>query len=178
TALFRSREAAGAATADRETCRVDQPLVRQRLGAGDAVLHVDDAPFAVQAGAVRAAIAGAAAVVHVEDGEAPAGPELPRHAERRRRRPGRPAVALHDQGRQLALRRREVWVHRRVVEAVRRLAVLARPAYRTGDGDRVRVDGDVPRAAQVLPLAGFDIQPHHAAGIGRARAEEDDRVRR
>ena len=56
--------------------RIRLPRRHHRLRAADAVLDVDDAPLALQAIAIRPAVAGAAAVIHVEHREAAAGPEL------------------------------------------------------------------------------------------------------
>ena len=60
----------------------------------DAVVDVDDAPLPVQAIAVRAPIARAAAVVHVEHGDAAAGPVLHAEIEHAGRERGRAAMAL------------------------------------------------------------------------------------
>ena len=54
------------------------------------------APRAVEQPAVGAAVAGAAAVVDVDDGEAPAGPELDAEVEHRPGRRGGTAVAQHE----------------------------------------------------------------------------------
>ena len=62
----------------------------------------------VQAIAIRPAVAGAAAVVDVEHGEAAAGPELDLRIEHIRRRAGRTAVGDHQQRRPLAGRRLDV----------------------------------------------------------------------
>ena len=67
--------------------------------------------------AVGAPVAGAAAVVHVEHGEAAAGPVLDAEVERADVGAGRAAVAQDEQRRLLAGRRGEVAVARRVEEA-------------------------------------------------------------
>jgi hypothetical protein len=63
------RVAAGAAAPDGEPGRVDVAALDQESGAGDAVVDVVDAPGAVERLAVGAAVAGAAAVVDVQDRE-------------------------------------------------------------------------------------------------------------
>src|SRR5690606_2096337 len=67
--------AAGAVAGDREARAVRLALGDQTLRGEDAVADVDLAPASVQALAVGAAEAGAAAVVDVDHGEAAAGPE-------------------------------------------------------------------------------------------------------
>src|SRR5579871_6410014 len=61
----------------------------------DAIVHVHNSPIAVQALAVFASEAGAAAVVHIQNRDAAAGPILNPQVERARRRRGRAAMALH-----------------------------------------------------------------------------------
>jgi hypothetical protein len=69
------RRIAASAVAGNDTAlSIHQALRREELRSIDAVVDVDDAPGEVQAVAVRAAIAGAAAVVHIEHRDAPAGP--------------------------------------------------------------------------------------------------------
>ena len=70
------RVPAGAAAPDDEPRAVDETFRGQVSSGIDTVVHVDDAPLASKSLAVRTAIAGAAAVVHVDDGEPPRGPEL------------------------------------------------------------------------------------------------------
>ena len=66
----------------RSRSRSASPWLDEVAGGVDAVLEVDDAPLPVQPLAVRAAVAGRAAVVDVDDGEAATRPELDAEAER------------------------------------------------------------------------------------------------
>src|SRR5260221_9116604 len=67
---------AGAAAADRQPVAVHQPARDQILRAVDAVVQVYYAPLPVEPLAIGAAVAGAAAVVDIQQGEAAAGPVL------------------------------------------------------------------------------------------------------
>ena len=96
------RVAARAAAADRQPLWVRQATRRQIARAVDAVVHVHDAPAARQALAIGAPVAGAAAVVHVEHGEAPAGPVLVARVQRVVDGGGRAAMAHDEQRRLLA----------------------------------------------------------------------------
>src|SRR5262249_43959016 len=66
--------AAGAAAGDGQARPVDLAARDEVAGAVFTVLDVDDAPLALEPIAVGAAVAGAAAVVDVQVGEAAAGP--------------------------------------------------------------------------------------------------------
>ena len=68
------REAAGAAAPDDQTLGVDVAPVGQEPGRGHAVLHVGQAPGAVQGPAVAPPVAGGAPVVDVDYGYASRGP--------------------------------------------------------------------------------------------------------
>src|SRR6185295_11956955 len=113
------REAGGAAAADGLSGAVDQALVGEELRARHAVVDVDDAPLALEPLAVRLAVAGRAAVVHVENGEAPAREQLDARREARERGRGGTAVARDDERRQLAIGAIEGPAGRRVVVAER-----------------------------------------------------------
>src|SRR5437868_4914896 len=69
------------------------------------VLDIDEPPAAIEALPVLAPVAGAPAVVDVDDGIAPAGEELEAGGIAGECRRGRTAVRRDDQWRQLALRR-------------------------------------------------------------------------
>ena len=70
------REAARAAAPDRQALAVDEALLGEVLGAGDAVVDVDDPPLALEPLAVVPSVAGRAAVVDVEHGVAAAREQL------------------------------------------------------------------------------------------------------
>ena len=74
--------------------------------------------------AIRAAVAGAAAVVHVEHGKAAARPVLNREVERAGARGGRAAVAHDEQRRRFVRRRGVVAILRRIEIPMRRQAVF------------------------------------------------------
>ena len=109
------------------------PRRDHRLRAADGVLDVDDAPLPLQAIAIRPAVAGAAAVVHVEHREAAAGPELDLRIEHIERRAGRTAMGDDDQRRLRRRRRGDVGIGRRVVERVH-------VAIADLEGDRLRTE--------------------------------------
>src|SRR5215472_11270136 len=67
---------AGAASADCEAFGIDTAVVSKESGAIQTIVDVNNAPLALQPFAVGAAIPGATTVVHVENGEAAAGPVL------------------------------------------------------------------------------------------------------
>ena len=156
--------AAGAAAGDREPARIRLALRDQKTGRSQAVEHVDLAPAAVQALAIGAPVAGAAAVVDVAHRKAARGPELGREAQLRRGAAGRPAMALDDQRRQFARRRAVIGIGRRIVERMDERAALAATGDRLGPRQIARVDRQIACGAQL----------RHAAGC---RIEQDDRRR-
>src|SRR4030095_15075607 len=80
------RVAPRAAAADRQAFVVSFATLGEIARAADADLGVDDTPFVIESFSVGAAIAGTAAVIHVENGDAAAGPILNRIFQRRRAR--------------------------------------------------------------------------------------------
>src|SRR5256886_15017453 len=95
------RVAAGAAAADDASFAVDPPLLCEKARAGDAIVDVDHAPGGLQTVAGGAAESGASAVVHVEHGNAAAGPILDAPISRDRGGRRRPARALDEKRRAL-----------------------------------------------------------------------------
>ena len=148
------RVAAGAAAADREALAVDDPLLGEPAGAGDAVVDVDDAPLALEALAVVAAVAGRAAVVDVEDREAAAREQLDASAAKRGRGlRGRAAMARDDERRQLARR------------------APRRPVRRAGRGCRTRSD-----RRSVGNSMGSQTETSAGSGAQRGRPPQDSTV--
>ena len=100
-----------------------------------AIGDIGDAPLAVEALAVGAAVAGAARVVDVEHGKATARIELHARLQARVRHARGPAMRQHQGRRGGTLRSAMVRVHRRVVDAVHRLPlrVLEREHLATAD---------------------------------------------
>src|SRR5918996_1615476 len=121
-----------------------------------AVLDVDLAPAAVQALAIGAAVAGAAAVVDVAQGKAARGPELVGKAQLARGRAGRAAMALDDQGRAVAPGGAEVGVGRGIVEGVRRGAAACE-RDRLGPGEKAGIDRDGAGRAELRDRTGRGI---------------------
>ena len=64
------RVAARAAAPDYQPAPIDQSLLGQVAGGVDAVVYINNTPGTIEAAHVFAAVAGAAAVVHVDHGEA------------------------------------------------------------------------------------------------------------
>jgi len=61
-------EPAGAGAADEGAVGVDVAALGEKGGDIETILHVEDAPLAVELSAVGAAVTGAAPVVHGDDG--------------------------------------------------------------------------------------------------------------
>ena len=93
-------------------------MVRQIIGAGDAILNVDDTPLALQLFTVFPPISGAAAVIDIEDRKAAAGPVLNREAERATGRGRWAAVAFYDQRGFFRCRRLPVGIMRAIIKTV------------------------------------------------------------
>src|SRR3972149_4502590 len=109
----------GPPTRDHEAVRVGPALLDEEPRRVDAVIDVDLTPASVQPLAIRAAVPGAAAVVHVDDREAPAGEVLDLEVELGDGLPRRTTVALHDERRPFTVGGDRVAVGRRVVVRVR-----------------------------------------------------------
>src|SRR5690606_41113653 len=97
----RSCIAAGATAAYDQALPVDQPALHQVTRAVDAIFNVSDAPVVAEALAVGAAVAGAPAVIDVEDSKAAARPVLAIQAQVGGGRRSWAAVTGHDERRQL-----------------------------------------------------------------------------
>src|SRR5712692_4327288 len=74
--------AAGAAAGDGQPFPVYLTPLNQEASAVHAVVYVHDSPLAFEPLPIGAAIAGAAAIVHIEDGDTTAGPVLNPQVER------------------------------------------------------------------------------------------------
>src|SRR5215472_12061320 len=70
------RVAARAPTGNCQPASINKPLLDQVAGAIHAVIDVNDTPLALEPLAIGASIAGAAAIIHIENGYATAGPVL------------------------------------------------------------------------------------------------------
>ena len=127
--------AAGAPAPDCQPPAVGQALMHQIQGGIHAVVHINHAPIPVEQLPVGPSVADAPAIVHINYRKTPAGPELDGQIQRAGGRPGRPAVAHHQQRRQLARRRAIFRVARRIIQAIGRPALIRRKpdALRRGD---------------------------------------------
>src|ERR1041384_452587 len=97
------RVAARAAAVNHATRAVCQALLDQIPRAVYAIVHVHDAPTSVQTPTVLAPVAGRAAVVHVQDGEAATRPILNPKRESGRGGRSRPAVTFDEERRAVVL---------------------------------------------------------------------------
>ena len=120
------RVAAGAAAGDHQAVAVDFAAFGQIARAVDAIVDVDDAPLAVEPFAIRAAVAGAAAVVHVEHGDAAAGPVLNRNLSDAELGDVGPPWLITSSGGFSFVGRSVIAILRRVEKAVSGQAVLGR----------------------------------------------------
>ena len=96
--------ASGARAAYRDAPRVGEPFGDQAADRRGAVLYVDDAPAPAQAVPVGPAVAGGAAVLDVEDSDAPAGEVGDVRVGDHRDTVGGAAVRQDQEGRQLVVR--------------------------------------------------------------------------
>ena len=174
------RVATGAASADGEPPAIHPTLLGKRARRRDAVRYIDDAPSARQSLAVLPAVAGRAAVVHVDHRDAPAGPVLDAQAEGRAGSGGGTAVALHQQGRPLARRCLRISVARRIEERVGRSPILGceLEGFRPGPAGLVHVE----RAERLTrsdegQLALLEREVVHTARFVRPRAPEATSMR-
>ena len=110
--------APGAAAVNGQPLVVHLALSNQVPGAVNAVVHIHDAPASPEPVPVGPAIAGTAAIVHIQNGNAPAGPILEPQVKSGGGRRRWPAVALDQQRRQLPGRSGIIPVLRRVVEGI------------------------------------------------------------
>ena len=132
--------AAGAAAGDGDAAAVGETGLGQMPRARRAIGDVGDAPGAVEALAVGAAVAGAAGVVDVEHGEAAAGVELDAHLQAGVGH-GRGAAVHEDERRRSGPCRTPVrGALRRVVDAVHRLPVGAAELAHLALADEARLD--------------------------------------
>ena len=170
------RVAAGASALDGQPPRIGVAPADQVAGSRDAIVDVDDPPLAVEPAPVLAAVAGAPAVVHVHDGDAAAGQELPGEIERGQRVRRGAAMRQHDERRAFPLGRDELGVRRRVEQGVRGPLPGRRELDRLGLRDRPRVEGDRARPAQDARRRERQrIEPGDDPGIGRGTGQRDDR---
>ncbi len=139
--------AAGAAPADDQALGIGLTPGDKLQRPVDAIGDVHEAPASLQAIAIRAPKAGAAAVVDVEDRKPAAGPELNARVEDITGSGCRAAVAQDHQRRPLIVRRGVVGALRRVIERVHRRAVGV-------EGDRLRRRN--PRISDAIRSGGAD----------------------
>ena len=157
------REPAGTSTADQHPVAVDQAFSGEEIRRGTAILHVDDPPPATEPVAIPPSEPGAAAMVHVDDGEAAARPELHRQPQVRLGHRRRTSVDHHHQRRELSVGCDVVGVHRRVEQPVGPLrAVAGGERHRLAHRQSCELDPELPRWPQHLQLGA-------GTGAGRRR---------
>ena len=117
------RVSAGAAAADSQSVSVGEMLMDEVQGSVGAIVHIDDAPVAVEQLTICPPVANAAAVVDVDYGESARGPILNGQVQRAGRGPGRSAVAQGQQRGQRAFRGSVLGVARGIIPGVGRTAV-------------------------------------------------------
>src|SRR5215212_51019 len=159
--------AACAAAGDHQPLSVHEPAPGEVNRPVGAVVDVDDTPHALEPTAVFPPVARATAVVHVEHGDAPAGPVLRLRVQGRAGRRGRTPVAHYEKGWEFAIGRHEVPILRRVEESVRRLPVLRGELDGFWNGEVAVVHLQITGAPQDLVPAGGRVQPHYAGGLRR-----------
>ena len=147
------RPAARAAALDRQPLPVGDPLGDQMLHHGDGVGHVDHAPLAPEPIAVGASVTGRAAVVDLDDAEAPGGVVRHRQAQHGRDVRGGTAVDAGDERRQLPLPPFEALLTRPVDDRVDHAAVRQRHLDALGRGQHRRIGGVLAGGAQLHRLA-------------------------
>ena len=141
---------------------------------GGTVFDVDLAPSSAKAVPVLTAIAGAAAVVEVDDGDTAAREELDLKVESGCDVRRRSSVDEHDERRQLVGRSGIARIHRGVVEAVRDQAVGTREVDRLCHRDVALVQLQLCRAAQDLSVARVELELDDRRGLCRRGGREDE----
>jgi hypothetical protein len=139
----------------------------------DAVLYVQDAPVAVEVGAVGAAVAGATPVVDVDDGEAAAREELDAQFQPDTRVAGRTRVRLHDQRWSLPGWSSDGVVGRRVVGGVHCAAVAGRDLEALGNRDIAGVQVWIGVGEYLDTTIGQAQRDHRGAGGGACGDERE-----
>jgi len=102
--------ATGAATPYRQAVSIDEASASEVKGTIDTIVHIDNTPSAVETLAVGSAVASAATVVDIEDGNAPARPVLKAEVEGTGCGGGRTSVTDHQERRLFAVRGCEIRV--------------------------------------------------------------------
>src|SRR5215207_8448014 len=171
----RSRRAAGAAAPDRQPARVGRPLMHQCPCHGRAVLDVDDPPALPQPVPVLATMSGGAAVVHLDDADAPAGEEGDLQVVDHRRPAGRTAVDEDDVGRKLPVRCDEVRVARRIEVGMDLPRVEGAEGAGLGLGQVGRLEPFVGGRGQRSPFARTRVDLDDLEWPVRSAGQADDR---
>ena len=143
----------GAAAIDHQAIAIDFAARRQKLRAVAAIIHINNTPRAVQAFAVGAAIAGAAAIIHVKHGDAPAGPVLNAQRQSGDRCRSRAAVTLDQQRRFFVSGRGKVAVLRWIEKAVRGQSAFGWELNRLRRRQVTGINCEAARALQDFRLA-------------------------
>ena len=166
--------AARRAAADGQPGRVGAGRFRHPPRSSDGVLHVHDAPLAAQPLPVLAAVAGGAAVVHVDDPDAAAGEVRLAQVEDSGGARGGAAVHPDDERRPLASRASDIRIGRRVQQRMDDLAIRALEVHLLRHW-QVRRVGQLGRVVQNLSLARRGVDPDDGGPGRRPAADRRDR---
>src|SRR5688500_2754740 len=134
------RVAAGAAARDGQSIGVDVAAQDEMKRAMHAIVDVHDTPVTAQPFAVLPPIAGASAVVDVENGESAAGPILDTKGEYVAGRRRGTAMHLHDEGRLFSGKRRKSAIFWPVEKRVRHTPPSGRVFDGLGDRNVVGIE--------------------------------------
>ena len=162
-----------AAARDQDALGIDATRVRQVARRRSAIRDVDDTPLSAQEVAESTPVAGAAAVVDVDDGDPTRGEKLDLVVEHGLCVRGRSTVDVYDERRELALGRGEVRVRRWIEEPVR-LASVTRVGDRFGHRDERRVDPLFGLPPDDLDVAASRVDHDDRRSLGRTCLDGDD----
>ena len=117
------RIAAGAPPCNGHALTVHEVLFDKHARTRNAILHIRNAPFPIEQSAITPPKPSTAAIVHIQYGEAAAGPVLYLRLIGTTGQPGRPSMTFDNQRRQFIADRTKAFVHRRIVEPMRHLVI-------------------------------------------------------
>src|SRR5579871_6211047 len=170
-----SRASAG----DHAARSVDPPYIGQVPRAVHAVIHIHDSPIAVQAQAVLPAETRAAAIIHVQNGNAPAGPVLGTQVQDAGGSRCRAAMALHYQRGPVSLWRLVVRIEGRVEQTKSRPVSFRwklNRFYTREVAREVRIVGQSGSFLQDLGSAGCKAQLNEARRDGWRPGAKDHQI--
>src|SRR5437660_9183905 len=113
-----------------EAIAIDQATFHQVLCAIDAVIDINNAPLSIEPLAILPAIASATTIIYIQQGKAPASPELPVQTEGAGDGTCWATVAFDNQWRKLSGGRDIIGVVRRVEESMGSESIFRWKLYR------------------------------------------------